>query len=91
VTVAVAAADRQSRHAEYFADVAEMEQHAETIEEWAPSLLPGLLQTEPYAKQVVRTGLPWLRPETVEKQIKARMERAKLWQREDRPEAQSVT
>ncbi|MBY8343486.1 helix-turn-helix transcriptional regulator [Streptomyces spinosirectus] len=76
---------RQSGHAEYFADVAEMEQHAESIEEWAPSLVPGLLQTKAYATAVVRTSLPWLRPETVEKQVRARMERAKLWQREDQP------
>lgn len=76
---------RQSGHAEYFADVAEMERHAETIDDWAPSLIPGLLQTEAYATRVVHTSLPWLPPETVEKQVRARMERAKLWEREDRP------
>ena len=76
---------KQSGHAEYFADVAEMEKHAESIEEWAPTLLPGLLQTEAYALKVVQTGLPWLRPETVDKQVTARMTRAKLWQREERP------
>ncbi|WNM35914.1 helix-turn-helix transcriptional regulator [Streptomyces sp. Li-HN-5-11] len=77
---------RQSGHAEYFADVAEMEQHAETIEEWAPHLLPGLLQTRTYARRVVESGRPWLRAETVEKQVTARMERATLWTCEDRPE-----
>ncbi|MET8030190.1 helix-turn-helix domain-containing protein [Streptomyces avermitilis] len=76
---------RQSGHAEYFADVVEMERHAECIEEWAPSLVPGLLQTEAYATAVVHTSLPWLRPETVEKQVRARMDRAKLWKREERP------
>ncbi|MFE0606648.1 helix-turn-helix domain-containing protein [Streptomyces sp. NPDC058892] len=76
---------KQSGHAEYFADVAEMEPFAETIEDWAPMIIPGLLQTEPYARAVVRTSLPWLRPAVVETQIKARMERAKLWDREDRP------
>ena len=76
---------KQSGHAEYFADVAELEKHAESIEDWAPTLLPGLLQTEAYALKVVQTGLPWLRPETVDKQVEARMARAKLWQREDRP------
>jgi transcriptional regulator with XRE-family HTH domain len=76
---------RQSGHAEYFADVAEMEQHAETIEEWAPMLVPGLLQTRAYATAVVHTSLPWLRPEVVEKQVNARLERAKLWEREERP------
>jgi transcriptional regulator with XRE-family HTH domain len=76
---------KQSGHAEYFANVAEMEGYAETIEEWAPSLVPGLLQTAAYATAVVRTSLPWLRPEAVEKQVGARMERARLWDREERP------
>ncbi len=62
-----------------------MEKHAESIEDWAPALLPGLLQTEAYALKVVRTGSPWLPPETVDKQVTARMARAKLWQREERP------
>ncbi|MFD3755747.1 helix-turn-helix domain-containing protein [Streptomyces sp. NPDC058622] len=76
---------KQSGHAEYFADVAEMEPFAETIEDWAPMAIPGLLQTELYARAMVRTSLPWLRPVVVEKQVGARMERAKLWEREERP------
>jgi transcriptional regulator with XRE-family HTH domain len=76
---------RQSGHAEYFADVAEMEQHAEAIEEWAPHLVPGLLQTKAYAEAVVHTSLPWLAPETVDEQVRARLERAELWKREERP------
>ncbi|WP_019055641.1 helix-turn-helix domain-containing protein [Streptomyces prunicolor] len=76
---------KQAGHAEYFADVAEMEEYADSIEEWAPSLIPGLLQTESYAKAVVRTSLPWLPPETVEKQVAARLDRAKFWDRDERP------
>ncbi|MER6681614.1 helix-turn-helix domain-containing protein [Streptomyces olivaceoviridis] len=76
---------RQSGHAEYFADVAEMERHVETIEDWAPMLVPGLLQTQAYAEAVVHTSLPWLPPTTVEKQVRARLERAKIWNREERP------
>ncbi|MFJ8136704.1 helix-turn-helix domain-containing protein [Streptomyces sp. NPDC096013] len=76
---------KQSGHAEYFADVAEMEKYAESIEEWAPALLPGLLQTEAYALKVIRTGSPWLRSDTVEAQVNARLVRAKLWEREERP------
>ncbi|MFI2617765.1 MULTISPECIES: helix-turn-helix transcriptional regulator [unclassified Streptomyces] len=76
---------RQGGHAEYFADVAEMERYAESIEDWAPMLVPGLLQTRTYAESVVRTSLPWLPPETVEKQVNARIKRAELWQREERP------
>ncbi|MFE6164555.1 helix-turn-helix domain-containing protein [Streptomyces sp. NPDC056486] len=76
---------RQGGHAEYFADVAEMERYAESIEEWAPMLVPGLLQTQAYAENVVRTSLPWLRQYTVEKQVTARMERAELWEQEVPP------
>ncbi|MGW1866303.1 helix-turn-helix domain-containing protein [Streptomyces mauvecolor] len=76
---------KQSGHAEYFADVAEMERHAETIEDWAPTLIPGLLQTEAYVRKVIQSGAPWLRPAEVEKQVQARLERAKLWECEDRP------
>lgn len=76
---------KQSGHAEYFADVAEMEPFAETIEEWAPMLVPGLLQTQAYASAVIRAGMPWLPPETVSKQIAARIKRAALWEREVRP------
>ncbi|MFE2882691.1 helix-turn-helix domain-containing protein [Streptomyces sp. NPDC059272] len=76
---------KQSGHAEYFADVAEMEKYAESIEEWAPALLPGLLQTEGYIRRVIQSGAPWFRPGDVEKQVRARMERAKLWERDERP------
>ena len=77
--------DYRTRLQSTFADVAEMEKHAETIEDWAPSLIPGLLQTRAYAQKVVETSLPWLPPETVENQVKARMERAKLWEGEEHP------
>jgi hypothetical protein len=62
-----------------------MEQHAETIEEWAPMLVPGLLQTQAYAEAVVHTSLPWLPSETVDRQVQARLKRADIWKREERP------
>lgn len=76
---------KQSGLAEYFADVAEMERYAETIEDWAPTLMPGLVQTEEYARKVVWTGMPWLPPETVEELVRARIERARIWDHESRP------
>ncbi|MEU9195191.1 helix-turn-helix domain-containing protein [Streptomyces hundungensis] len=76
---------RQSGHAEYFADVAEMERGAETIEEWAPTVVPGLLQTQLYAAKVIQTGLPWLPQSTVEEQLRGRMDRTALWERENPP------
>ncbi|MEV0410387.1 helix-turn-helix transcriptional regulator [Streptomyces sp. NPDC050448] len=76
---------KQSGHAEYFADVAEMEPYAETIEEWAPMLVPGLLQTAAYARALVRAAMPRAFDSEVEKKVDARMARARLFQRERPP------
>ncbi|MFJ9415432.1 helix-turn-helix domain-containing protein [Streptomyces sp. NPDC101227] len=76
---------RKGGHAEYFADVLEMEQRAETIEEWAPMLVPGLLQTPDYTRTVVRTGMPRASDEEVEKRVAARMSRAAVFEGENAP------
>ncbi|MER6999810.1 helix-turn-helix transcriptional regulator [Streptomyces sp. NPDC000410] len=76
---------KQHGHAEFFADVPEMEEHAETIEDWAPWLIPGLLQTRAYAVEAHRVTTPWLRPEAMDTYVAGRMKRAELWKREDRP------
>ncbi|MFE1954549.1 helix-turn-helix domain-containing protein [Streptomyces sp. NPDC059524] len=76
---------RQAGHAEYFADVVEMEQHAETIEEWAPMLVPGLLQTAAYAEALVRAALPRATDDDVAQKVRTRMSRPKLFESEDPP------
>lgn len=77
---------KQSGHAEYFADVAEMERGAETIEEWAPMLVPGLLQTPAYARAVVRATQPRATGEQVEEKVSARTARASLFEQDEPPE-----
>ncbi|MCT9092696.1 helix-turn-helix transcriptional regulator [Streptomyces sp. ASQP_92] len=77
---------RQSGHAEYFADVAEMEPRAETIEEWAPMLVPGLLQTADYARAIVRAAMPRAADGEVEEKVSARVSRAALFEQDDPPE-----
>ncbi|PWK72126.1 transcriptional regulator with XRE-family HTH domain [Streptomyces sp. CG 926] len=77
---------RQSGYAEYFADVAEMEPFAETIEEWAPMLVPGLLQTPAYARAISRAAMPRATDETIETLVAARMGRARLFDRECPPD-----
>ncbi|MEU5150679.1 helix-turn-helix domain-containing protein [Streptomyces yangpuensis] len=81
---------RQSGYAEYFADVAEMEPFAETIEEWAPMLVPGLLQTPAYARAISRAAMPRATDETIEKLVTARMGRAALFDRECPPDFWAV-
>ncbi|MFD8589480.1 Scr1 family TA system antitoxin-like transcriptional regulator [Streptomyces sp. NPDC059637] len=69
---------RQSKHAEYFADAAELEKQARTISEYAPMLVPGFLQTEAYARALIRATLPLAPDDDVEGFVRARMERARL-------------
>ncbi|MCX4779771.1 helix-turn-helix domain-containing protein [Streptomyces sp. NBC_01264] len=76
---------RQSGHAEYFADVAEMEPFAETIEEWAPMLVPGLLQTPAYARALTRAAMPRALDSEVEEKVQARVARAQLFRGEMPP------
>ncbi|MEU9941007.1 helix-turn-helix domain-containing protein [Streptomyces lavendulae] len=77
---------KQSGHAEYFADVAEMEPDAHTIEDWAPMLVPGLLQTAAYARALTRAAMPRALDGEVEEKVIARMARASLFRRENPPE-----
>ncbi|MEU5685679.1 helix-turn-helix domain-containing protein [Streptomyces venezuelae] len=77
---------RQGGHAEYFADVAEMERFAESIEDWAPMLVPGLLQTPAYAHTIVRAAMPRASNREVAEKVDARMERAALFGQENAPD-----
>ncbi|MFI0155605.1 helix-turn-helix domain-containing protein [Streptomyces lydicus] len=77
---------RQSGHAEYFADVAEMERFAERIEDWAPMLVPGLLQTADYARAITRAAMPRASDDEVEQMVAARLRRARLFGAENPPE-----
>ncbi|MGW8553796.1 helix-turn-helix domain-containing protein [Streptomyces tubercidicus] len=70
---------KRGGHAEYFEGVQEAEKYAETIEEWCPTLIPGLLQTEPYMRAVVRTTHPLAPDEEVEEKVSARTARAHLF------------
>ncbi|MDT9682127.1 helix-turn-helix transcriptional regulator [Streptomyces sp. TRM76323] len=76
---------RKGGHAEYFADVAEMEKFARTIEEWAPLLVPGLLQTADYARAIVRAGVPRADDAYVQKNVTARLGRATIFRKEEPP------
>lgn len=71
---------RRRGHARYFERVLEAEKHAESIEEWCPTLIPGLLQTDAYARAVVRAAHPMLPDADVEEKVSARMARASLFE-----------
>ncbi|MCD9874316.1 helix-turn-helix domain-containing protein [Streptomyces guryensis] len=73
---------RRVGHAQYFEQVLEAEKHAKTIEEWCPSLFPGLLQTPAYARAVVLATHPLSLDGEVEEKVSARMARAQLFERD---------
>ncbi|MFG2464379.1 Scr1 family TA system antitoxin-like transcriptional regulator [Streptomyces canus] len=70
---------RRGPHAAYFEKVLEAERHAESIGEWCPSTIPGLLQSAPYARALVRSAHPAAADEWVEEKVTARLARARLF------------
>ncbi|MGK5533566.1 helix-turn-helix domain-containing protein [Streptomyces sp. URMC 129] len=64
--------------AEFFSDAVEHEPLAQSICEWAPALVPGLLQTADYARAVFRAAQPFLPEEETENRVANRLARADI-------------
>ncbi|MFG3015544.1 helix-turn-helix domain-containing protein [Streptomyces cinerochromogenes] len=71
---------RRGPHAAYFEKVLEAEKYAESIDEWSPSTLPGLLQIAPYARALVQSAHPSAPDDWVEEKVRARLDRARLFE-----------
>ncbi len=50
---------------------------------WQPLTVPGLLQTESYARQVFRGANPGHSSADIEQRVAARMARQQIWERSD--------
>ncbi|MFD7293344.1 Scr1 family TA system antitoxin-like transcriptional regulator [Streptomyces sp. NPDC059897] len=74
------------RYAGYFAEVVELERLATRICEFAPIVVPGLLQTATYARAVTLAANPFVTDEYVEEKVTARRERANILRDATRPE-----
>jgi hypothetical protein len=59
----------------WFAPIVPIEREASKISGWEPSAVPGLLQTEAYARSLIKARRPGDDEETVERTVQARMER----------------
>jgi transcriptional regulator with XRE-family HTH domain len=64
-----------TRPSEYFSD---SEAKASRIHDWEPRVFPGLLQTKNYARLIVSCSKPTARPDSIEADVEARMERQKI-------------
>ncbi|WP_062212081.1 helix-turn-helix transcriptional regulator [Streptomyces sp. NBRC 109706] len=70
--------DLNQRYADHFAEAAELQQQATEIRQFSGLLIPGLLQTEAYARAVFQTFQPNYQPEVVDQQVVNRMERGRI-------------
>ncbi|MER5533338.1 helix-turn-helix domain-containing protein [Streptomyces mirabilis] len=68
----------KSRYPDHFAEAAEAEAIATAIREYAALLIPGLLQTEGYARAVFRAYQPTAAEDVIDELVAARLERARL-------------
>ncbi|MFD4903643.1 helix-turn-helix domain-containing protein [Kitasatospora purpeofusca] len=73
-----AKAKARVRHPEWFRNYASLEAAALEHHDWSSYLVPGLLQTEEYARALFRMRQPLLAEETVEIRVAARMARQEV-------------
>ncbi|MCZ4608744.1 helix-turn-helix transcriptional regulator [Streptomyces sp. Lzd4kr] len=73
------------RYADYFARAAELERLATKICEFAPALVPGLLQTAEYARAVTLAMNPFAPDEHIGDRVSGRLERQKILKDATRP------
>jgi transcriptional regulator with XRE-family HTH domain len=78
-------ASDKSRYPEHFAEAAEAEAEATAIRQYAPMLIPGLLQTPAYARAVNRAHDPTAPEETIEEWVEGRMARTRLLDHPTKP------
>ncbi|MFF3685283.1 Scr1 family TA system antitoxin-like transcriptional regulator [Streptomyces sp. NPDC002187] len=71
--------------AEHFAEALEFEQQATVIREYAPKLVPGILQTEAYAREVLGSGHPPKNEAERDRLLVTRLERAHILDNFDSP------
>ncbi|MFD9481352.1 Scr1 family TA system antitoxin-like transcriptional regulator [Streptomyces nojiriensis] len=72
------AAAAESKYPDHFAEAAEAEARATAIREYAPVIVPGLIQTEAYARAVFRAYQPTATDDVIEELVKNRLARAAL-------------
>ncbi|MFG2353091.1 helix-turn-helix domain-containing protein [Streptomyces sp. NPDC048521] len=71
---------------DWFSLYVSLEGAARVIRSYEPHFVPGLLQTEEYARAVLEAGTVGQRePETIERHVSLRMERQRLLERQDPP------
>ncbi|WP_282796167.1 helix-turn-helix transcriptional regulator [Streptomyces sp. CC224B] len=76
---------KDSPFAAWFQAVVELERLATRISEFAPTIVPGLLQTPEYARAMMWAGNPFATEEYVEDKVRARLDRGRILKDATRP------
>ncbi|NUP19058.1 MAG: helix-turn-helix transcriptional regulator [Streptomyces sp.] len=76
---------KEQPYTEYFAHAAELERLATEICDWAPTVVPGLLQTPEYARAMFLAGNYFAAEEYIEELVRGRMDRARILKDATRP------
>ena len=66
----------------WFLSYLDIESRATILRSWEPLVVPGLLQTEAYARAMLRAGRPGDSDAEIDKHVAARMTRQGIWERE---------
>jgi transcriptional regulator with XRE-family HTH domain len=66
----------------YFAPVIDCETRATQIHEWEQRVVPGLMQTEEYARSVIKAGQPRITQDELNRKVAMRLERQAIFSRE---------
>jgi transcriptional regulator with XRE-family HTH domain len=69
----------------WFISYLEVERSATVLRTWEPLGIPGLLQTEAYARQVFKGANPGRSAADIEQRVAARMARQQIWDRTEPP------
>ncbi|ALV54668.1 DNA-binding protein [Streptomyces sp. 4F] len=75
----------RARYPSFFRDAAKLEAEAVELHVYASKAVPGLLQTEEYARAVCEMWLPLLDPETVNQRVGSRLARQTIFDRQPMP------
>jgi transcriptional regulator with XRE-family HTH domain len=74
----------------WFQDFVGLEESASRIQTYETSFIPGLLQTEAYARAVMQRGRPDAPPEEIDRRVNLRMQRQRLLQSPQAPRLWAV-
>ncbi|GAA2481475.1 helix-turn-helix transcriptional regulator [Actinocorallia cavernae] len=77
--------DLESKYIDYFAPVAELEEQAALIQQFALSLIPGVLQTDEYARALFRAYSPNHTAEKLDEAVVTRTKRRRILDASARP------